>query len=199
MTHSFFGLTASQSSTPSLPTSTADNPPSNSQPSIQFTMETEDEGKLPFLDVMVMKDVATQKFKTKVYRKPTHTDRYLHFDSYHHLMSIIRTLLRRSQRICNSKAASTKETLHIRKAFINNNGYPAAFIDRALRPRPPGQQARPEPVTTVAISYIRGVSVPIRRILAKESIRVSFKTGTSIRSILTKVKPQQPHLDPGKA
>jgi len=64
-------------------------------------METEDEGKLPFLDVMVMKDVTTQKFKTEVYRKPTHADRYLHFDSYHppHVKAgIIRTLLRRSQR-----------------------------------------------------------------------------------------------------
>jgi len=51
---------------------------------------------------------------------------------------------------------------------------------------------RPEPVTTVAIPYVRGVSEPIRWILAKVNIRVAFKTGTSIWSILTKVKPQRP-------
>ena len=44
------------------------------RPSIEFTME---DGRLPFLDVLVHKE--GQQLTTTVYRKPTHTDRYLNF------------------------------------------------------------------------------------------------------------------------
>ena len=51
-------------------------------PTIQFTMELEENGSLPFLDTLLMTrndgglDVA-------VYRKPTHINRYLQFSSHH--------------------------------------------------------------------------------------------------------------------
>ena len=43
--------------------------------SIKFTMEIESENSLPFLDVKVTRD--RNQVHTSVYRKPTHTDRYL--------------------------------------------------------------------------------------------------------------------------
>ena len=46
-------------------------------PSIQFTMEEESEGRVSFLDVMVERG-GDSKITTTIYRKPTHTDRYLH-------------------------------------------------------------------------------------------------------------------------
>ena len=50
-------------------------------PSIQFTREEESNGKIPFLDTMVEREGTS--VTTTVYRKPTHTDRYLHFTSHH--------------------------------------------------------------------------------------------------------------------
>ena len=44
---------------------------------IQLTMETEDNGQLPFLDVLVCRTGDTMT--TSVYRKKTHTERYLHY------------------------------------------------------------------------------------------------------------------------
>ena len=52
------------------------------EPSIQFTVEVESEGKLPFLDVLLQRD-PDGSISTTVYRKATHTDRYLDFASHH--------------------------------------------------------------------------------------------------------------------
>ena len=54
----------------------------NIRDSIRFTMEEEKDNSLPFLDTLLMRrDNGT--IDIKVYRKPTHTDRYLDFRSHH--------------------------------------------------------------------------------------------------------------------
>jgi hypothetical protein len=50
-------------------------------PKIKFTMEEENNGRLPFLDVMVERQNNHLSFD--VYRKPTSTDRYITADSFH--------------------------------------------------------------------------------------------------------------------
>ena len=52
------------------------------RPSIEFTMETENEGRLTFLDVLVHRE--GMFLITIVYRKPTHTNRCLNFRFNHH-------------------------------------------------------------------------------------------------------------------
>ena len=50
---------------------------------IKFTMELEENGKIPFLDVLIsIKEDGT--LGHQVYRKKTHIDSYLHANSYHH-------------------------------------------------------------------------------------------------------------------
>jgi hypothetical protein len=49
------------------------------EPSIQFTVEREINGHLAFLDLNVHRTVE-RKLETDVYRKPTHTDKYLSYD-----------------------------------------------------------------------------------------------------------------------
>ena len=52
------------------------------EPSIQFILEREKDRHLPFLDLNVSRGVQGN-LETSVYRKPTHTDKYLAFDSHH--------------------------------------------------------------------------------------------------------------------
>ena len=54
----------------------------NSEQSIQFTVERETNREISFLDVSIRRRDNGQ-LSTKVYRKPTHTERYLAFDSHH--------------------------------------------------------------------------------------------------------------------
>ena len=51
---------------------------------IRFTTELEERGPLLFLNVLVKKRI-DRKLSHTVFRKPTHTDPYLHADSEHHL------------------------------------------------------------------------------------------------------------------
>ena len=54
----------------------------NQQPSIRFTTETEKDNKLAFLDTSVLRE-PDGRLTTSVYRKPTHTDEHLAYDSHH--------------------------------------------------------------------------------------------------------------------
>ena len=58
---------------------------------IQFTVEQEKDCKLPFLSVQVIR--SPEGLYTCVYRKPTHTDRYIPFHSYHHQRTLTGVLM----------------------------------------------------------------------------------------------------------
>jgi hypothetical protein len=74
-------------------------------PNIQFTMEIEKDDKLEFLDVLVKKKPDGSLGHT-VYRKPTHTDLYLHVNSEHHpaQKQVMCTLIHRAKMICDTES-----------------------------------------------------------------------------------------------
>ena len=93
-------------------------------PSISFSFEIEANNTLPFLDVAVSRN-SNGTLGHKVYRKPTHTDRYLNYRSFHHpsvKQSVSKSLVRRAHQICD-ETSLPQELQHVKNALINN-GFP---------------------------------------------------------------------------
>ena len=102
---------------------------------IQSTQELEDTNGqgLPFLDTITIRR-GTQ-LEVNVYRKPTHTDRYLDFNSHHpmyHKRSVVSTLLRRAQNIPSTQKGKREEKRRV-KAVLRDNNYPTSFINSCER------------------------------------------------------------------
>ena len=104
-------------------------------PAIQFTVETnKEDGAIPFLDTIV-KPEADGTLSITVYRKPTHTDQYLQWDSHHHLsakFSVIHTLSHRAQTVCSNPELLHKEKAHLRNA-LKQCKYPKWALDKVER------------------------------------------------------------------
>ena len=79
----------------------------NYHPGLRFTMEQENDNKLPFLDILVQRDGTA--LHTTVYSKPTSTERYLDFTSpspFSHKYTTAQTLLKRAVLFPDSEAES---------------------------------------------------------------------------------------------
>ena len=165
---------------------------------IKFTMETEDNGQLPFLDVLVNR--TGNRMTTAVYRKKTHTDRYLHYNSHHHpriKSGIISCLRQRACNVCSSEDLQP-ELRHLEKTF-QSNGYPTWVVQKVLSKR--RQPSTPEPSEdnekpkTLFLPYVKGLSEKIDRQVRRLNIRTVFTTRTTVRRRLMRVKGKPPQED----
>ena len=71
---------------------------------------------------------------TTVYRKPSASDRYLHYTSaqaWHEKTAAIHTLTLRALNYCSNKELLTQELAHITKVFLDN-GFPLEAIQRII-------------------------------------------------------------------
>ena len=142
------------------------------EPTIQFTIEMESTGTLPFLDTRITHH-SDGSLSSTVFRKSTHTDKYLDFKSHHplaHKVAVARTLFNHAEKICTDVPDTEEE--HVAKA-LQNNGYPKGLLVKNWSPT--SQLPQPEqdaPTATVTLPYIRHLSETIRRILAPLMIRI---------------------------
>ena len=85
------------------------------------------QGKISFLDVHIEKKEG--KLSTGVYRKITHTDRYINYSSHYHpkiKTGVIACLRNRAEKVCGQGSLKS-EISHLKKTF-EANGYPPSLI-----------------------------------------------------------------------
>ena len=101
-------------------------------PAIRFTVEdNRKDGSIPFLDTIV-KPEADGTLSINVYRKPTHTDQYLQWDSHPHLSAkfrVIHTISHRVCTVCSKSELLQQEKDHLRKALTKCK-YPKWALDK---------------------------------------------------------------------
>ena len=159
---------------------------------IQFTKEIETSGSLTFLDVFLHRE-ADGSFSTNVYRKQTHTGRYLPYTSHHptaQKLSIARTLYSRADNIINKPEHKLAEFDHINQV-LQNNGFPRhmcssdQFLAQKTESHP---RSQPPDIYSafISIPYVQIVSEPIKRVLAQVGNGVALKPHCMLSSVFRK-------------
>jgi hypothetical protein len=138
---------------------------------IQSTMEQEEEGCLPFLDLDIYRKT-DGSLGHKIYRKPIHTNRYLHQKSHHHpanKQSVLASLIHRAKALCDED--SLTQEMEILTTVFKYNGYIPQQIRRAMEPATRTAKTNDKPTLTAYILYTQTTYGQLSRMLAKHNIK----------------------------
>ena len=156
---------------------------------IKFTIEIESEGSIAFLDRKTTRQ-DDGLIIVSVYRKATHTDRYLDFKSHHHPQhkhSVIRTLMDHAKNIPSTEEEALRETKQVVEALTANN-YPANFIHNGHQPNRQQEINDTDQRGMVILPYAKGFSERIAKVPRSFNIKVACKPIWTISNILKKPK-----------
>ena len=167
----------------------------NLDPNIQFTTEdAKPDGSLPFLDTLIQKQ-PDNSLSTSVYRKPTHTDLYLQWNSHHHLSakySVINTLRHRAKTVCSNHHLLEEEEKHLNRAFSNCR-YPVWALNRARinSNRNKKKNTRMQTISKkpyIVVPHMKGLKETCKNICRRHGIDMHFKGTNTIRQLLVHPK-----------
>ena len=172
--------------------------------SIQVTCEEEQNKALPMLDAKATRQ-ADGSLEVSVFRKKTHTDQYLAFQSHHplhHKLGVIRTLLDRSETLITREEEKAKEEMHITGA-LKNCGYPPWTIRKVKkmretpkdRSKPKDTENRTPTLGQVSLPYVAGLSESFARLLKRHGVQSAMKPYNTLRQNLVHPKDKRPITD----
>ena len=99
---------------------------------IRFTSEAESNNTFSFLDINITRE--NKQFKTSIYRKPTFSGLFTHYESYidpSYKKSLIFTLLSRCYFICSDYTLFHLEVERLRE-ILKTNSYPLGVIEQCI-------------------------------------------------------------------
>ena len=171
-------------------------------------MEPTQQCSLPFLDILVTIQ-PDNTFNTSVYRKPTHTDQYLHWDSNHHItakQSVFNTLVHRAKTVSSTQENMDKELTHIKTA-LHHCQFPSSALNHWEHKFNHPQQAPASNTnnntssnpnnssnhkTTIVVPYIPKTAEKFKRLCKSRGIQVHFKGTNTLRTALGNPKDKDP-------
>ena len=168
-------------------------------PNIKWTHEIEQNGIMSFLDVLVKRET-DGSVTTSVYRKKTHSDRYLHFSSDHPLkdkIACLETLRCRAFAYCSSETLVKAELLHLQKVFIEN-GYPTNLVLQflSLRKRKEKKQKKKDLETQeeffcgyLTVPYDKLLNDPLKKLCNSLNIGFLNKRKVNLGNLISPKRP----------
>ena len=147
-------------------------------------------------------------FSTTVYRKPTHTDLYLQWDSNHITAakcSVANTLHHRARAVCSNQQVLEGEEDYLQKVLIENK-YPIWALNRVrMKIKAPSRQDQNKRDDTISnntsgnkkpymvLPYVKGLSESMKNVCNKHGVQVHYKGGNTIKSLL-KASKDKDHI-----
>ena len=161
-------------------------------PAIQFTTEEQkQDGSMPFLDILVTPQ-EDGSLTTRVYRKPTHTEQYLQWDSHHNLASkysVINTLIHRAKAVWSSSQLLKEELKHVEEVLTQCK-YPRWAFQKILREQENKKKKKRKErnITTqkrchIVVPYTKGLCESYKSICSKYGVQAYFK-GNKLKNLL---------------
>ena len=164
-------------------------------PHIKFTVEQpNEEDAIPFLDTFSNSN--GEQIEVSVYRKPTHTVRYLDFNSSHPISvkrAVVRALIDRVSNVCSSPDILPKEMEHLSKVLHYNN-YPQWLIDRWDKSDQNAHLFHPKTGLEtkkqffISVPYYRGLSEAFKKVFKYTHIQFCFKGVNIFKPLLMNPK-----------
>ena len=167
------------------------------EPSINFTLEIENNKSLNFLDLTISINNSIHEFS--IYRKPSQTDTIIPFNSSHawsHKLAFFHCMIHRLLSIPLSHDHFQKELNTIKQIAINNN-YPPSIIDKLLHKKrlhlltpdllySPIEQDQPKKY--FKLPFFPTISNQIKNLIPQQKYKVSFYTPTNLGKLLVNCK-----------
>ena len=124
-----------------------------------------------------------------MYRKPTFTGQYLNLNSHHPYTvkkGIVRCLQHRAKTISSDIDEYQEEMISLRHNLHRNN-----YLERKTSaPRNLDRiEDNTRKLTTVCLPYVKGLAERIQNICSPYDIRAVFKSGSTLRRHLFRIKP----------
>ena len=163
-------------------------------PHIHFTAEdARADGSIPFLNTLVMPQPENSLI-TSVYRKPTHKNLYLQWDSHYHLaakVSVINTLKYRAKTVCSNNQLPKEQEGHLRQA-LKRCKYPVWALNRdnikqkkpTVPTKIPATSGIAQLSETTSNTSGKGNSESYKKICRKYGIEMHFRGGSTIKDLL---------------
>jgi hypothetical protein len=169
-------------------------------PNVTFTMEMEENDRLSFLDVTVYrKDNGSLGYK--VFRKPTHTNQYLNFASFHHKsqkIAVIDSLVTKALKL--SDEDNLDDELKFITHILQGNHYPTTTINsridflknKAALPQTPKDDK------WIALPYTGGLCKRLSRLLRNQlNTNIGYYPGQKLSTILYNFKDKKEKINCG--
>nr|XP_022905894.1 uncharacterized protein LOC111417759 [Onthophagus taurus] len=172
---------------------------------IQFTLETEQDNRINFLDITIIK--TDNELQFKIFRKKTQTDIVIPQDSNHeytHKLAAFRAYTHRALHTRLQEDEMKKETTII-KQICKNNGYKPDIIDKIII-RQKNKETRNTLTTLsqnqenkyktyIALEYQGDINGKMRKIFEKYNIKLTSKSNNTIGQLLLNNKDKINKLD----
>ncbi|XP_065213372.1 uncharacterized protein LOC135840674 [Planococcus citri] len=162
---------------------------------IKFTVEEEKNNELAFLDVKLHRETG-KKLQHNVYRKPTHTNKYIRADSHHHpaqKKGVIHTLAKRARIVCHEE--NLEQELEELTTIFQENGYNKQLIKSIIRKTGEERVPKEEPEEKekiVIMPYVQNTTDRIGKLLRKHNIKPVFKPLKTIKDTIPSTKDKVP-------